>query len=133
MEKEALDLAQRSDLVILALGESQGMSGEAASRSDIGIPRSQKRLMEAMLRTGKPVVLVLMNGRPLALEWEDQHVSVILETWFLGTEAGNAIADVLLGEYNPSGKLTMTFPAIQGQIPIYYNQQKHRPAAGPEQ
>ncbi|MGN7720575.1 beta-glucosidase BglX [Chitinophaga sp. 22620] len=121
MEKEALDLAQRSDLVILALGESQGMSGEAASRSDIGIPHSQKRLMEAVLRTGKPVVLVLMNGRPLALEWEDQHVPAILETWFLGTEAGNAIADVLLGEYNPSGKLTMTFPRNTGQIPIYYN------------
>ncbi|WP_346316050.1 beta-glucosidase BglX [Chitinophaga sp. YIM B06452] len=121
MEKEALDLAQRSELVILALGESQGMSGEAASRSDIGIPHSQKRLMEAVLRTGKPVVLVLMNGRPLTLEWEDQHVPAILETWFLGTEAGNAIADVLLGEYNPSGKLTMTFPRNTGQIPIYYN------------
>ncbi|RPD41126.1 beta-glucosidase BglX [Chitinophaga barathri] len=121
MEKEALDLAQRSDLVILALGESQGMSGEAASRSDIGIPASQKRLMEAVLRTGKPVVLVLMNGRPLTLEWEDKHVPAILETWFLGTEAGNAIADVLLGEYNPSGKLTMSFPRNTGQIPIYYN------------
>lgn len=121
MEKEALDLARRSDVVILALGESQGMSGEAASRSDIGIPHSQKRLMEAVLHTGKPVVLVLMNGRPLTLEWEDQHVPAILETWFLGTEAGNAIADVLLGEYNPSGKLTMTFPRNTGQIPIYYN------------
>lgn len=121
MEKEALDLARRSDVVILALGESQGMSGEAASRSDIGIPHSQKRLTEAVLHTGKPVVLVLMNGRPLTLEWEDQHVPAILETWFLGTEAGNAIADVLLGEYNPSGKLTMTFPRNTGQIPIYYN------------
>ncbi|MFC3858566.1 beta-glucosidase BglX [Chitinophaga sp. GCM10012297] len=121
LQQEAVALAQRSDLVILALGESQGMSGEAASRSDIGIPASQKRLMEAVLATGKPLVLVLMNGRPLTLEWEDQHVPAILETWFLGTEAGNAIADVLFGDYNPSGKLTMTFPRNTGQIPIYYN------------
>lgn len=121
MLREAVDLAQRSDVVILALGESQGMSGEAASRSYIGSPASQKRLMEAVLNTGKPVVLVLMNGRPLTLEWEDAHVPTILETWFLGTEAGNAIADVLFGDYNPSGKLTMTFPRNTGQIPVYYN------------
>lgn len=121
MQQQAVELAKGADLVILALGESQGMSGEAASRSDIGIPASQKRLMEAVLATGKPVVLVLMNGRPLTLEWEDAHVPAILETWFLGTEAGNAITDVLLGDYNPSGKLTMTFPRNTGQIPIYYN------------
>ncbi|UCJ05574.1 beta-glucosidase BglX [Chitinophaga pendula] len=118
---EAVELARKSDKVILALGESQGMTGEAASRSDISLPPGQRRLLEAILATGKPVVLVLMNGRPLTLEWEDQHVPAILETWFLGTEAGNAIADVLFGHYNPAGKITMTFPRNTGQIPVYYN------------
>jgi beta-glucosidase len=117
----AVALAQQSDIVVMALGESQGMTGEAASRSDISIPESQKELLKAVYATGKPVVLVLMNGRPLTLEWEDAHIPAILETWFLGTEAGNAIASVLFGDYNPSGKLTMTFPRSTGQIPIYYN------------
>ena len=117
----AVALAEESDVVVMALGESQGMTGEAASRSDISIPESQKELLKAIYATGKPVVLVLMNGRPLTLEWEDANIPAILETWFLGTEAGNAIASVLFGEYNPSGKLTMTFPRNTGQIPIYYN------------
>ncbi len=117
----AVDAARKADVAVLALGESQGMSGEAASRSDIGLPASQRRLLEAVLAAGKPVVLVLMNGRPLTLEWEDAHVPAILETWFLGTQAGHAIADVLLGDYNPSGKITMTFPRNVGQVPIYYN------------
>jgi beta-glucosidase len=121
MLKEALETARVADVVVLALGESQGMSGEAASRSDIGIPDAQKRLMEAVLQTGKPVVLALFNGRPMTLEWENAHIPAILETWFGGTQAGNAIADVLLGKFNPSGKLTMTFPRNTGQIPIYYN------------
>ncbi|WP_298712236.1 beta-glucosidase BglX, partial [Chitinophaga sp.] len=119
--KAALEAARGADVVVLALGESQGMSGEAASRSDIGIPDAQKRLMEAIAKTGKPIVLALFNGRPMTLEWENTHIPAILETWFGGTQAGHAIADVLLGKYNPSGKLTMTFPRNTGQIPIYYN------------
>lgn len=119
--QEALETARAADVVVLALGESQGMSGEAASRSDIGIPDAQKRLMEAVLQTGKPIVLALFNGRPMTLEWENAHIPAILETWFGGSQAGNAIADVLLGKFNPSGKLTMTFPRNTGQIPIYYN------------
>lgn len=117
----AVDLARRSDVVILALGESQGMTGEAASRANISIPENQQLLLKAVYATGKPVVLILMNGRPLTLEWEDTHIPAILETWWLGTKAGNAITSVLFGEYNPAGKLTMTFPRTVGQIPIYYN------------
>jgi len=117
----ALEQAMKADVVVMALGESQGMTGEAASRSDISIPQSQRSLLEAIMATGKPVVLVLMNGRPLTLEWENEHVPAILEAWFLGTTAGDAIADVLFGDYNPSGKITMTFPRNVGQIPIYYN------------
>lgn len=97
------------------------MSGEAASRSDIGLPECQKDLLQALVETGKPLVLVIMNGRPLTLNWEAEHCGAILETWFGGTEAGNAVADVLFGDYNPSGKLTATFPRNVGQIPIYYN------------
>jgi beta-glucosidase len=119
--EEAVATAQKADVVVLALGESQGMTGEAASRSDLGIPDNQRKLLEAVLATKKPVVLVLMNGRPLTLEWEQQHVPAILETWFLGTQAGHAIADVLVGDYNPAGKLTMTFPRRIGQIPVYYS------------
>ena len=125
---EAVALAKQSDVVIMALGESQGMTGEAASRSNISIPESQQELLKAVYATGKPVVLVLMNGRPLTLEWEDAHIPSIVETWFLGTEAGNAIADVLFGDYNPAGKLTMSFPRNVGQIPIYYN---HRSTGRP--
>lgn len=117
----ALEQAKKADIVVMALGESQGMTGEAASRSDISIPPGQRSLLKAIMATGKPVVLVLMNGRPLTLEWENEHVPAILETWFLGTTAGDAIADVLFGDYNPSGKITMTFPRNVGQIPIYYN------------
>jgi len=125
---EAVALAKQSDVVIMALGESQGMTGEAASRSNISIPESQQELLKAVYATGKPVVLVLMNGRPLTLEWEDAHIPSIVETWFLGTEAGNAIADVLFGDYNPAGKITMSFPRNVGQIPIYYN---HRTTGRP--
>jgi len=97
------------------------MSGEAASRSEIGIPESQENLLKALVATGKPVVLVLINGRPLTLNWENEHVNAMLEAWAPGIEGGNAIADVLFGDYNPSGKITMTFPRSVGQIPIYYN------------
>jgi beta-glucosidase len=121
MMAEAVAVAAHADVIVAVLGESSGMSGEAASRSDIGLPESQKELLRALVETGKPVVLVLMNGRPLTLGWEAEHCSAILETWFGGTEAGNAVADVLFGDYNPSGKLTATFPRSAGQIPIYYN------------
>lgn len=121
MIDEAMEAASGADVIVAVLGEAAAWSGEAASRSDISIPESQKRLLKALLATGKPVVLVLVNGRPLTLSWEDANVPAILETWNAGTEAGNAIADVLFGDYNPSGKLTMTFPRSVGQIPLYYN------------
>jgi len=112
MVAEAVAVAARADVVVAVLGESSGMSGEAASRSHIGLPEGQEKLLRA---------LVLMNGRPLTLSWEAEHCTAILETWFGGTEAGNAVADVLFGDYSPSGKLTATFPREAGQIPIYYN------------
>ena len=121
MVAEAVAMAARADVVVAVLGESSGMSGEAASRSDLGLPQSQKELLQALVETGKPVVLVLMNGRPLTLTWEAEHCGALLETWFGGTEAGNAVADVLFGDYDPSGKLTATFPRSVGQIPLYYN------------
>jgi len=121
MIKEAVQVAQAADVVVAVVGESQGMSGEAAARADIGLPGQQLALLKALKATGKPLVLVLMNGRPLALPWENQHADAILETWFAGTQAGHAIADVLFGDYNPSGKITATFPVAVGQEPIYYN------------
>ena len=121
MVDEAIAAAKQADVVVAVLGEAADMSGESSSRSDISIPESQENLLKALIKTGKPIVLVLFNGRPLILKWENDHVGAILDAWFPGTEAGNAIADVLFGEYNPSGKLSMTFPLSQGQIPIYYN------------
>jgi len=121
MLQEAVETAGKADVVVAVLGEAADMTGESSSRSDIAIPESQENLLKALVNTGKPVVLVLFNGRPLILKWESQHVNAILDAWFGGTEAGNAIADVLFGDYNPSGKLSMTFPVSQGQIPIYYN------------
>ncbi len=121
MLDEAVTAASKADVVVAVLGEAADMSGESSSRADITIPESQENLLKALVKTGKPVVLVLFNGRPLILNWENKNVGAILDAWFGGTEAGNAIADVLFGEYNPSGKLSMTFPAHAGQIPIYYN------------
>lgn len=118
---EAVQTAQQSDVVVAVLGEAFGMTGEAASRSMIGLLDNQVELLKALKKTGKPIVLVLMNGRPLTLSWEDQNMDAILETWFGGTQAGNAITEVLFGEANPSGKITMTFPRNVGQVPIYYN------------
>jgi beta-glucosidase len=118
---QALAFAKRADIVLLAVGESANMSGEAHSRSFIGLPGVQLDLIKEIYNTGKPIVLVLMNGRPMAIPWEHDHIPAILETWQLGTEAGNAIADVLFGDYNPSGKLVATFPRITGQVPFYYN------------
>ena len=121
MINEAVGIARQSDVVVAALGESSEMSGESSSRTDIEIPAIQQRLLKALLATGKPVVLVLFTGRPLALTWEAEHVPAILNVWFGGTEAAKAITDALFGDVNPSGKLTATFPKNVGQIPLYYS------------
>jgi len=117
---EALKIANQSDVIVAALGESAEMSGESSSRTNLEIPQSQKDLLDALLKTGKPVVLVLFDGRPLVLTEENKTVPAILNVWFAGSEAGYAIADVLFGDVNPSGKLTSTFPRSVGQLPIYY-------------
>lgn len=119
---EAEDAARRADIVVMALGESSAMSGEGGSRAFLDLPGSQQKLMEAMVATGKPVILLVFSGRPLVLTWAAQHVPAIVESWFPGTEAGNAIADVLFGDVSPSGKLPMSFPRAVGQEPLYYNQ-----------
>lgn len=121
MIDEAVKAAKQADVIVAAVGESRGMSHESSSRTDLHIPASQRDLIKALKATGKPLVLVLMNGRPLSLLEENQQADAILETWFSGTEGGNAIADVLFGDYNPSGKLPITFPRSVGQIPTYYN------------
>ena len=117
---EAVKVAEKADVVVAALGEASEMSGESSSRTDIGIPDTQKKLLAALLQTGKPVVLVLFAGRPMTLTWEQQNVPAILNVWFGGVEAAKAIGDVLFGDVNPSGKITMTFPQNVGQIPLYY-------------
>jgi beta-glucosidase len=119
--QEALSIASQADVVVATLGESAEMSGESSSRSNIEIPQAQKDLLEALLKTGKPVVLVLFTGRPLAIKWESENVPAILNVWFGGSEAGYAISDVLFGDVNPSGKLTTTWPQNVGQVPLYYN------------
>lgn len=121
IRNEALQIAKNADVIVAALGESSEYSGESSSRTEIGIPDVQQRLLKELLKTGKPVVLVLFTGRPLTLTWENENVPAILNVWFGGTETGYAIADVLFGDVNPSGKLTTTFPQNVGQIPLYYN------------
>lgn len=121
LRKEAIQTAEKADVIVAVLGEPSSWSGEASSMSDISIQKVQQNLLKALLATGKPVVLVLINGRPMTLAWEDANVSSILEAWAGGTEAGNAVASILFGDYNPSGKLTTTFPLSVGQIPLYYN------------
>ncbi|MRX37872.1 glycosyl hydrolase [Flavobacterium sp. LC2016-23] len=118
---EAVATAKQADVVILSIGERRDMSGEAKSRSDLHIPGVQEDLVKAIQATGKPVIVLVNAGRPLIFNWTADNVPAIVYTWWLGTEAGNAIADVLFGDYNPSGKLPMTFPREVGQIPIYYN------------
>jgi len=120
LAKEALEIAAKSDVIVAAMGESAEFSGEASSRTNSDIPKTQQKLLKQLLATGKPVVLVLFTGRPLTLTWEHKNVPAILNVWFGGSEAGTAIADVLFGNVNPSGKLTMTFPQNLGQVPIYY-------------
>ena len=110
-----------ADVIIAALGESIDMSGEGASRAILEMPQTQKKLLDAIQKTGKPIVMVLFTGRPLALQSEEKQVNAILNVWFGGTEAGAAIADVLTGKVSPTGKLTMSFPRVTGQCPIYYN------------
>ncbi len=119
MIDEAVKTAEKADVVVAVVGEAQGMAHEASSRTELNIPQSQRDLLKALKATGKPLVIVLMNGRPLTLTWENDIADAMLETWFSGTEGGHAIADVLFGDYNPSGKLPMTFPRSVGQIPLY--------------
>lgn len=128
----AIKLASGSDVVVLAIGEEAVMSGEAAARADISMPGVQEELLQKLLATGKPVVVVLMNGRPLAIPGVDSTANAIIEAWYGGTEAGNGIADVLFGDYNPSGKLTMSFPFSTGQIPVYYNEKSTGRPFNPE-
>jgi beta-glucosidase len=118
---EAISIARQADVVLLALGESNDMSAEAKSRSMIGLPGNQNLLADEIIKANKNTVVILMNGRPLTIQHLDDVAPVILEAWFPGTEAGAAIANVVFGDYNPAGKLTMTFPRNEGQIPIYYN------------
>lgn len=122
--KEATEKIKDADCIIAVMGEPNNWSGEACSRADISLPESQKELLRALLSTEKPVVLVLANGRPLTLEWEDSRFHAIVEAWHGGSEAARALTDVLFGDVNPSGKLTTTFPRSIGQIPLYYNAQK---------
>ena len=121
MLEEALSVVSKADVVVAVVGEGADMTGEASSMSNIGLQPSQQKLLQALVKTGKPVVVVLFNGRPMTLPWEEQNVNAILDVWFPGTEGGNAVADVLFGKYNPSGKLTTSFPVNVGQIPIHYN------------
>src|SRR5579883_2028629 len=118
---EAVSGAQRADLVILTLGESPEMSGEAASRTQLGLPGRQQELLEAVARTGKPVVLILFSGRPLTLPWAFAHVPAVLAAWFPGTEGGAALTRILCGDVNPTGRLVATWPRSVGQEPLYYN------------
>ncbi len=121
MISEAVDLAHNSEVVVAVVGEASEMSGEAASRTRLDLPPAQVEMIQALKATGKPLILVIMSGRPLTISREVDLADGVLQAWFAGTESGNAIADVLYGDYNPSGKLTMTFPRHVGQIPIYYN------------
>jgi beta-glucosidase len=125
---EAVEAARASDVAVLALGESSEMSGEAGSRAHLDLPGNQEKLLEAVAATGRPIVLLVFSGRPLVLDWAAEHVPAILEAWFPGTEAGNAIADLLYGDVVPSGKLPMSFPRAVGQEPLYYN---HFPTGRP--
>ncbi|MGB5778760.1 MAG: beta-glucosidase BglX [Allopontixanthobacter sediminis] len=118
---EALALAQKSDVIIAAMGEKWDMTGEAASRTSLDLPGNQQALLERLVATGKPVILVMLSGRPNSIGWADENVPAILHAWYPGTMGGHAVADVLFGDYNPSGKLPVTFPRNVGQVPIHYD------------
>jgi len=124
MLNEAVETANKADVVVAVLGEAADMTGESSSMTHIGLQESQENLLKALVKTNKPTVLVLFNGRPMTLTWENEHVNAMLDVWFPGIEAGNAIADALFGNYNPGGKLSVTFPQSVGQIPIYYNHKR---------
>ncbi len=131
-QEKALAAAKRADVVIAAMGESSNMSGEAASRATLTLPGHQEEILEALAATGKPIVLVLLSGRPLDIVWASQHVSAILQAWYPGTEGGNALADVLFGDVNPGGKLPISWPRTAGQEPLYYNHNlTHQPEDDP--
>lgn len=119
--EELASACEDGDVIVAVVGEGKDMSGEATSKADISLPGKQKEMLQKLLKTGKPIVLVLMNGRPLALEWESENIPAILEAWQLGIQMGNGVADVLFGEVNPSGKLSASFPSVNGQCPLYYN------------
>lgn len=121
LRKEAIKVAKKSDVIVAVLGEGAEMSGESSSRSNIDIPENQQLLLKELLKLGKPVVLLLYTGRPLTIKWESENVPAILNVWFGGTQGGNAIADVVFGDVNPSGKLPVTFPQTIGQVPLFYN------------
>jgi beta-glucosidase len=130
--KKAVELASRSDVTVLVLGELESMSGEGASRTSLELPGRQQKLLEAVVATGKPLVLVLLNGRPLDIAWAAENVPAILDVWYPGTEGGNAVADLLFGDVTPGGKLPVTWPRSSGQIPIYYaHNLTHQPETAP--
>ncbi len=118
---KAIKAAESAEVVIAVVGESRRMSGEANSRASLDLPGVQEDLIKEIHKTGKPVIVVLMNGRPLSIPWLQGNIEGIIEAWFSGIQTGNAIADVLFGDYNPNGKLPVTFPRSVGQVPIYYN------------
>ncbi|MEM1989026.1 MAG: glycoside hydrolase family 3 N-terminal domain-containing protein, partial [Candidatus Bathyarchaeia archaeon] len=130
--EEAVRLAEESDVAIVVVGESREMSGEAASRAYLDLPGLQEDLLKAVHATGTPIVMVLMNGRPLSISWAAEHIPSIIEAWFPGIQAGNAIADVIFGDYNPGGKIPVTFPRTVGQVPIYYNHKSTGRPPSPE-
>jgi beta-glucosidase len=119
---EALKAARQADVIVMALGESSSMTGEAASRAHLNLPGKQEQLLKAISMTGKPIVLLIFSGRPLVLTWAAEHIPAIMEVWFPGTEAGDAVANIIFGDVSPSGKLPMSFPYTVGQEPLYYNQ-----------
>lgn len=121
LRNEALAIAKRADVILAVVGETADITAEAHSRADIGLPKAQEDLLKELHKLGKPIVMILTNGRPLTIAWESEHLPAILCAWHLGVEAGNAIADILFGDAIPTGKLTATFPRSVGQIPIYYN------------
>jgi beta-glucosidase len=121
LRQEAVKLASKCDVIVAVMGEAAEMSGESSSRSDISLPGSQEELLKELVKTGKPIVLVLFTGRPLTINWEKENIPAILNVWFGGTESGNAVADAVFGKVNPSGKLPVTFPQNVGQVPLYYN------------
>ncbi|MFQ3598403.1 MAG: beta-glucosidase BglX [Chloroherpetonaceae bacterium] len=132
LRNEAVAIAKRADVIIAVVGETADITAEAHSRADIGLPRGQEELLKELHKLGKPVVMVMTNGRPLAISWAAEHLPAIVCAWHLGVEAGNAIADVLFGDANPTGKLTVTFPRSVGQIPIYYNHKNTGRPSRPE-